>query len=144
MSCHPESARRRRRNLLIICKLDFRILTIINSRDLKLHLYYVYILTNARHNVLYTGLTNDLERRCYEHKMKKIKGFTQKYNVDKLIYYERFEYIELAIAREKQIKGYSRIKKSALIDQYNKEWNELYKNGKIGIPPFNTTNDNFL
>jgi putative endonuclease len=76
--------------------------------------------------------------------MKKIKGFTQKYNVDKLIYYERFEYIELAIAREKQIKGYSRIKKSALIDQYNKEWNELYKNGKIGIPPFNTTNDNFL
>ena len=144
MSCHPESARRRRRNLLIICKLDFRILTIINSRDLKLHLYYVYILTNARHNVLYTGLTNDLERRCYEHKMKKIKGFTQKYNVDKLIYFERFEYIELAITREKQKKGYSRIKKSALIDQFNKEWKELYNYGKIEIPLFNTTDDNFV
>jgi len=111
---------------------------------MKLHLYYVYILTNAHHNVLYTGLTNDLERRCYEHKMKKIKGFTQKYNVDKLVFFERFEYIELAIAREKQIKGYSRIKKSALIDQFNKEWKELYNDGKIGIPLFNTTDDNIL
>ena len=111
---------------------------------MKLHLYYVYILTNLRHNVLYTGLTNDLERRCYEHKMKKIKGFTQKYNVDKLIYFERFEYIELAITREKQKKGYSRIKKSALIDQFNKEWKELYNYGKIEIPLFNTTDDNFV
>ena len=97
-------------------------------------IYYVYILTNAHHNVLYTGVTNDLERRCYEHKQKKIKGFTQKYNVDKLIFYERFEYIELAIAREKQIKGYSRIKKSALIDQFNKAWKELYLDGNIKVP----------
>ena len=81
---------------------------------MRFHVYYVYILTNTHHNVLYTGLTNDLERRCYEHKMKIIKGFTQKYNVDKLIYFERFESIGLAIAREKQIKGFSRIKKSAL------------------------------
>jgi putative endonuclease len=98
---------------------------------MKLHIYYVYILTNAHHNVLYTGVTNDLERRCHEHKMKKIQGFTQKYNVDKLIYFEIFENIDLAISREKQIKGYSRSKKSALIDQFNIGWKELYYNGKI-------------
>ena len=76
--------------------------------------------------------------------MKKIKGFTQKYNVDKLIFFERFEYIEFAITREKQIKGYSRIKKSALIDQFNKEWKELYIDGKIEIPLCKTTDDNFV
>ena len=86
---------------------------------MKLHLYYVYILTNVNHTVLYTGVTNDLERRCFEHKQKKIKGFTQKYNVDKLIYYEKFDFVGLAIAREKQIKGYSRAKKLKLIDQFN-------------------------
>jgi putative endonuclease len=109
---------------------------------MKLHLYYVYILTNAHHNVLYTGLTNNLERRCYEHKMKKVKGFTKKYNVDKLIYFEIFESVELAIAREKQIKGYSRIKKSSLIDQFNRGWNELYLDGKTQFPLNNTITDN--
>ena len=89
---------------------------------MRIHLYYVYILTNAHHSVLYTGVTNDLERRCYEHRQKKIKGFTRKYNVDKLIYFERFDFIDLAIAREKQIKGYSRAKKIALINQFNKDW----------------------
>ena len=73
---------------------------------LRIHLYYVYILTNASHKVLYTGITNDLERRCYEHKYKLVKGFTQKYNVNKLIYFEIFEDIDLAISREKQIKIY--------------------------------------
>ena len=102
---------------------------------MKIHIYYVYILTNTHHTVLYTGVTNDLERRCYEHKQKKIKGFTQKYNVDKLIYFEQFDFIDLAIAREKQIKGYSRMKKVALIDQFNKEWKELYHDGKVDIPP---------
>jgi len=92
---------------------------------MRTHLYYVYILTNAHHNVLYVGVTNDLERRCYEHKQKKIKGFTKKYNVDKLIYFERFDLIDLAIGREKQIKGFSRAKKLALINQSNKEWKEL-------------------
>ena len=95
------------------------------------HSFYVYILTNAHHSVLYTGVTNDLERRCYEHCHKKIKGFTQKYNVDKLVYFEHFDFVDLAIAREKQIKGYSRAKKIALIDQFNKEWIELYFDGKI-------------
>jgi putative endonuclease len=94
-------------------------------------LYYVYILTNASHKVLYTGITNDLERRCYEHIHKLVKGFTQKYNVNKLIYFEIFEDIDLAISREKQIKGYSRSKKVALIDQLNKNWDELRYNKKL-------------
>jgi putative endonuclease len=102
---------------------------------MRIHLYYVYILTNTHHNVLYTGVTNDLERRCYEHKHKKNEGFTKKYNVDKLIYFEKFDSIELAILREKQIKGYSRTKKRALIDQFNKDWNELNCNGKIKVSP---------
>ena len=92
---------------------------------MKIHLYYVYILTNSSNNVLYVGVTNDLERRCYEHKQKLIKGFTQKYNVDKLVYFEVFDSIELAIFREKQIKGYSRSKKDKLINEFNLEWEEL-------------------
>ena len=98
---------------------------------MKIHLYYVYILTNASHKILYTGITNDLERRCYEHIHKLVKGFTQKYNVNKLIYFEIFEDIDLAISREKQIKGYSRSKKVALIDQLNKNWDELRYNKKL-------------
>lgn len=101
---------------------------------MKIHLYYVYILTNPNHKVLYTGMTNDLERRCFEHKRKKIKGFAQKYNVDKLIYFEKFDFIDFAIAREKQIKGYSRPKKNALIDKFNPGWKELFMNGKIVVP----------
>ena len=102
---------------------------------MKIYLYYVYLLTNANHTVLYTGVTNDLERRCYEHKQKKIKGFTQKYNVDKLVYFEEFDFIDVAIAREKQIKGYSRMKKNALIDKFNKGWKDLYNAGKIETTP---------
>jgi putative endonuclease len=101
---------------------------------MKIHIYYVYILTNAYNTVLYAGVTNDLERRCYEHKQKTIKGFTRRYNVDKLVYFEKFDLIDLAITREKQIKGYSRKKKNALIDKFNKGWDELYINGKIEIP----------
>jgi putative endonuclease len=98
---------------------------------MKIHLYYVYILTNKYHSVLYTGVTNDLERRFFEHKQKKIKGFTQKYNIDKLVFYEVFDYIDTAIKREKQIKGYSRIKKTKLIDEFNKEWEDLFIDGRI-------------
>ena len=96
---------------------------------MRTQVYYFYILTNTHHNVLYTGGTNDLERRCYEHKQKKIKGFTQKYNVDKLIYLERFDSIVSAIEREKQIKGFSRGKKLTLINQFNKDWKELSHTG---------------
>jgi len=96
---------------------------------MRIHVYYVYILTNIHHTVLYTGVTNDLERRCYEHKQKKIKGFTQKYNVDKLIYFEKFDTVDSAIAREKQIKGFSKGKKLALINKINNEWKELSHTG---------------
>jgi len=102
---------------------------------MRIHSYYIYILTNVNHTVLYTGVTNDLERRCNEHKQKRIKGFTQKYNVDKLIYFEQFDFVDLAIAREKQIKGYTRVKKQVLINQFNKEWKELYSDGKINFSP---------
>ena len=78
---------------------------------MKLHIYYVYILTNKNHNVLYTGMTNDLSRRTWEHKQKIIKGFTEKYNADKLVCFEMFDFVDLAIAREKQIKGYFHAKK---------------------------------
>ena len=101
---------------------------------MRIYLYYVYILTNAHHSVLYVGVTNDLKRRCFEHKQKRAKGFTRKYNVDKLIYFEQFDSIDFAIDREKQIKGYSRMKKVALIDHFNTDWRELFHDGKIEIP----------
>ena len=89
--------------------------------------YYVYILTNQRHTVLYTGVTNDLHRRVYEHREKLIPGFTKKYNVDKLVYYEVTDSIEAAIHREKQIKGGSRQKKLDLINGMNPQWRDLYE-----------------
>jgi putative endonuclease len=101
---------------------------------MKIHIYYVYILTNKNNNVFYTGVTNDIIRRVWEHKNKRIKGFTEKYNIDKLIYFEVFNFIDLAIAREKQIKGYSRDKKIKLINSFNPEWKDLYNNGKIEKP----------
>ena len=93
--------------------------------------YYVYILTNKNNTVLYTGVTNNLARRVFEHKRKLNKGFTEKYNVDKLVYYEVFDYIDMAIRREKQIKGYTRIKKENLIHAVNPSKTELYINGQI-------------
>lgn len=86
--------------------------------------YYVYILTN-RSKTLYTGVTNDLIRRVYEHKQKLIPGFTQKYNIDRLAYYEDTVDVTAAIAREKQIKGWLRVKKIALIESMNPEWRDL-------------------
>ena len=77
--------------------------------------YYVYIMTNKHNTVLYTGVTNDLKRRVYEHKEKLIDGFTRKYNVTKLVYYEISEDIESAILEEKRIKGGSRIKRLSLL-----------------------------
>lgn len=88
--------------------------------------YYVYILTNNNNRVLYTGVTNDLKRRVYEHKEGLVKGFTKKYNVSKLIYYEVSEDIYSAISREKQIKAGSRQKKIELINSMNEGWRDLY------------------
>ena len=87
---------------------------------------YVYILFSKKNGTLYTGVTSDLIRRVYEHKSKLIEGFTKKYNVDKLGYYEIFPLVTDAIAREKQIKGGSRAKKIALIESMNPNWNDLY------------------
>lgn len=87
---------------------------------------YVYLLTNKHNNVLYTGVTNDLIRRIYEHKAKLVKGFTQKYNVDRLVYYEACDNIVLAIEREKKIKGWSRQKKNDLVNALNPSWDDLY------------------
>lgn len=90
-------------------------------------LYAVYIATNQRNTVLYTGVTGkDLRQRIWEHKQKLVGGFTKKYNVDKLVYYEVCEDVYGAIGREKQIKGGPRKKKIALIEGQNPTWKDLY------------------
>ena len=86
--------------------------------------YYVYIMTN-RSKTLYTGVTNDLTRRVYEHKNKMIDGFTKTYNITKLVYFEETNDILSAITREKQIKGWLRSKKIALIGSVNPKWEDL-------------------
>ena len=88
--------------------------------------YYVYILTNKNHTVLYTGFTDDLERRVYEHKNKLLPGLTKKYNCDKLVYYETFGEAEDALHREKKIKHYKKEWKHNLIRDLNPDWNDLY------------------
>ena len=86
--------------------------------------YYVYIMTNHS-GTLYTGVTNDLRRRMYEHKQKLVPGFTQKYNITRLAFYEETPDVEAALAREKQIKDWLRAKKIALIETLNPEWRDL-------------------
>ncbi|MBK9006451.1 MAG: GIY-YIG nuclease family protein [Anaerolineae bacterium] len=86
--------------------------------------YFVYIMTN-RSKTLYTGVTNNLERRVYEHKNKLVAGFTSKYNITKLVYYEETSNVHAALAREKQIKGWRRAKKIALIEAENPEWKDI-------------------
>ena len=87
---------------------------------------YMYILSDANNKILYTGVTSDLLKRVWEHKNHVVEGFTQKYNVTKLVYYEEGEDIYSAISREKQIKGKLRKKKIALIEKVNPEWRDLY------------------
>ena len=90
--------------------------------------YYVYILSNSNRNVIYTGVTNDLVRRVYEHKNHLDKGsFTSRYNVENLVFYEVTTDVDSAIAREKQIKGWNRKRKEKLIEAKNPNWNDLYK-----------------
>ena len=86
--------------------------------------YYVYIMTN-KSRTLYTGITDNLERRAYEHKKKLLDGFTKKYNITKLVYYEVTSDVRAAIEREKQIKGWLRMKKIALIEAINPQWADL-------------------
>lgn len=89
--------------------------------------YFVYIMTNRASTVLYTGVTNDLKRRVYEHREKLAQGFTSRYKVTKLVYYEVFDDPSAAIQREKQIKAGSRNKKMDLIDSMNPTWRDLYE-----------------
>ena len=89
--------------------------------------YYVYIMTNQSNRVLYTGVTNNLQGRVYEHKEKLVAGFTSKYNVTKLVYYEVLQDIENAILREKQIKAGSRQKKIDMVNSMNSAWLDLYE-----------------
>jgi len=93
---------------------------------MKEYQYYIYILTNDFKNLLYTGITNDLKRRVSEHKTSLTDGFTKKYKINKLVYYEAGGDVSGAIFREKQIKAGSRQKKLDLIDAFNPEWKDLY------------------
>ncbi len=88
--------------------------------------YYVYILTSKRNGTLYIGVTNDLVKRVWQHKNKVADGFTKKYGVDRLVYYEVTEDIESAITREKQLKKWNRAWKIRLIEEKNPEWKDLY------------------
>ena len=88
-------------------------------------MYYVYIITNKTNNVLYTGITSNIEKRMYEHKNKLVDGFTKKYNINKLVYFDYTSDVRSAIEREKQIKGWLRAKKIALIESMNPNWEDL-------------------
>ncbi|WP_435254671.1 GIY-YIG nuclease family protein [Tenacibaculum sp. A30] len=92
------------------------------------HQYYIYIITNKKDGVLYIGVTNNLERRIFEHKNKLIKGFSSKYNLDKLIYFEEHQFIEEAIKREKNMKKWKREWKINLVIKENPNWDDLAKN----------------
>ena len=93
--------------------------------------YFIYILTNKNNTVLYTGFTNNLQRRIWEHKSRLLEGFTKQYNVNKLVYYEIFDNPDSAIKREKQIKAGSRKRKLDLINSFNKEWKDLYNFSEV-------------
>ena len=92
---------------------------------MRQHNYYVYMMTNRTHRVLYIGMTNNLDRRVSEHRSGEFPGFTRKYKANKLVYYEHYSEVECAIRREKQLKGWRREKKNELIESVNQNWNDL-------------------
>ena len=106
------------------------------ARDLSqpMHTYYVYILTNVKRNVMYIGVTNNLENRVAEHRSGKGGSFTRQYRVHTLVYAEEYQYIEDAIAREKQLKGWRRSKKDELVESINPTWADLL-DGSIAKGP---------
>ncbi len=93
---------------------------------MKNQTYFVYILASKKNGTLYVGVTNNLVRRVIEHKEKMIKGFTAKYGIDKLVYYETYKYVNDAIKREKALKEWHRKWKIRLIEKENKEWRDLF------------------
>jgi putative endonuclease len=94
--------------------------------------YYVYLLTNWNNKVMYVGVTNNLERRMYEHKQNLVKGFTEKYKVHKLVHYEETRDVRVALEREKEIKKWRREKKNALVRCANPEWKDLSEEWEQG------------
>ena len=88
--------------------------------------YYVYLLSSKKNGIIYTGVTNNLKKRVYQHKNEEVKGFTKKYKVKKLVYFEMTENIESAIKREKVLKKWNRQWKIRLIEKNNPEWEDLY------------------
>ena len=90
-------------------------------------IYFIYILTNKRNGTLYIGITNDLKRRIYEHKQGLVEGFTKKYGLKTLVYYELHQNIESAITREKQLKKWKRLWKLRVIEEKNNNWEDLYE-----------------
>ncbi len=99
--------------------------------------YYVYILASEKNGTLYVGVTSDLVKRIYEHKEKKMEGFSKQYGVDLLVYYEQTQDIQSALKREKQLKKWNRRWKLNLIEKANPDWHDLYEfiNGTAGSPP---------
>jgi putative endonuclease len=100
-------------------------MTIKKVYILKDYNYYIYIISNWNNKVIYIGMTNDLERRIYEHKNKIFEGFSKKYNLNKLVFYEYTNDVNAAILREKEIKKWRREKKNKLIESMNPEWKDL-------------------
>ena len=106
--------------------MQTHIIILLSTMNAGNHNYYVYMLTNKHKTVLYTGITNNLATRLNQHLSKvKVSSFTYKYNVGFLVYYERFQYVQHAIDREKEIKGWRRSKKEDLIKSFNPEWRFL-------------------
>jgi putative endonuclease len=99
-----------------------------------MHAYYVYILTNIKRNVMYVGVTNDLENRIADHTDGRGGAFTSKYRLNTLVHVERFQYVDEAIAREKEIKGWRRSKKDALVEASNPTWADLADPGTANDP----------
>ena len=93
--------------------------------------YWVYIICSQRNGTLYIGITNNLSRRIYEHREKMVPGFTAKYTIDQLVYFEQFENVADALRREKTLKKWSRNSKINLIESHNPEWKDLYENEQI-------------
>lgn len=89
------------------------------------HQYWVYMIADQTNSTLYTGVTNDLDRRVVEHKSSEIEGFTKRYNCTRLVYFEEFSDVSQAIAREKQLKNWKREWKNALVETINPKWNDL-------------------
>jgi len=107
--------------------LSFVIPAEAGIQEAKMKQYYVYILCSERNGTLYTGITSDLLKRVYEHKNNLVEGFTQKYCIHRLVWYETHRSPENAILREKQIKAWKRQWKLRLIEENNPEWNDLYE-----------------